>query len=71
VRECVTHHFACDCREEKFKKLIKEIQALRQLAWELDDYVIHARNSNCSLGKCQCGLDKIREKLPQIELEIK
>lgn len=21
VRNCVTHHYACDCREDKFKKI--------------------------------------------------
>lgn len=28
-KECVTHHFACDCREEKFKQLEQENAALR------------------------------------------
>lgn len=28
-KQCVTHHFACDCREEKFKQLEQENAALR------------------------------------------
>ena len=28
-KECVTHHHACDCREEKFKQLEQENAALR------------------------------------------
>jgi hypothetical protein len=28
-KECTTHHFACDCREEKFKELERENAALR------------------------------------------
>lgn len=28
-KNCVTHHFACDCREEKFKQLEQENAALR------------------------------------------
>lgn len=29
-KECTTHHFACDCREEKFKQLEQENAALRE-----------------------------------------
>ena len=33
-KECTTHHFACECREEKFKQLEQENAALReQLQW--------------------------------------
>lgn len=28
-KECTTHHFACDCREEKFKQLEQENAELR------------------------------------------
>ena len=28
-KQCTTHHFACDCREEKFKQLERENAALR------------------------------------------
>lgn len=28
-KECTTHHFACDCREEKFRQLEQENAALR------------------------------------------
>jgi predicted nuclease with TOPRIM domain len=31
-KQCTTHHFACDCREEKFKELKRENAALRELA---------------------------------------
>ena len=29
-KQCVTHHFACDCREAKFKELEQENAALRE-----------------------------------------
>lgn len=29
MKECTTHHFACDCREEKFKQLELENAKLR------------------------------------------
>lgn len=29
MKECITHHHACDCREENFKKLEKENTRLR------------------------------------------
>ena len=28
-KECTTHHYACDCREEKFKQIEQENAALR------------------------------------------
>lgn len=28
-KECTTHHFACDCREKKFKELERENSELR------------------------------------------
>lgn len=30
ARRCVTHHHACDCREEKFKKMEAENAKLRE-----------------------------------------
>jgi len=47
MRNCVTHHFACDCREDKFKKLEEENKKLREALefyadrdnwWEGDDH---------------------------------
>ena len=35
-KQCVTHHFACDCREEKFKELERENAALRADKERLD-----------------------------------
>ena len=35
-KECTTHHFACDCREEKFKALERENAALRADKERLD-----------------------------------
>lgn len=37
-KQCVTHHFACDCREEKFKELEQENVALREAK---DAYFTH------------------------------
>jgi len=30
MKQCVTHHFACDCREAKFKEIEQENAALRE-----------------------------------------
>ena len=35
-KNCVTHHFACDCREAKFRKLERENAALRKDKERLD-----------------------------------
>lgn len=30
MRECITHHYACDCREEAIRKFIVELLAYLQ-----------------------------------------
>jgi len=35
-KECTTHHYACDCREAKFRKLERENAALRKDKERLD-----------------------------------
>ena len=42
-KECITHHFACDCREEKFKELELENAALREA---LDSAIVLLRRWN-------------------------
>ena len=36
-KQCVTHHFACDCREQKFKELKRENAALLEAAESVYD----------------------------------
>lgn len=43
-RECVTHHYACDCREEKFKQLERENA-------ELKSELVRDRESSDNLHK--------------------
>ena len=35
-KECTTHHYACDCREAKFRKLARENATLRKDKERLD-----------------------------------
>ena len=44
MHDCVSHHYACDCREEKFRRieeenaqLKKEIERLKQRRNQIDD----------------------------------
>jgi len=37
MKECITHHFACDCREAKFTALEAENTALRKRVAELEE----------------------------------
>ena len=50
MKQCVTHHFACDCREQKFKELKRENAALRadkkRLDW-LDEHCEVVVLTNC------------------------
>ena len=42
MKQCTTHHHACDCREEKFKQLEQENAALRE---ERDSYRLRAEQN--------------------------
>ena len=37
MKACITHSFACDCREEKFKQLEAENAELKEVIRELSD----------------------------------
>jgi len=37
-KRCVTHHYACDCREEKFRKLEEENKKLRRALLTILEY---------------------------------
>ena len=30
ARECITHHYACDCREAAFEQMRKELECYKQ-----------------------------------------
>lgn len=67
-KECVTHHHACDCREEKFKQLERENAALREDKERLD-WLEQARPIAWALGDAQRGeywiLTDLGEKHPE------
>ena len=42
-KECITHHFACDCREAKLRKLERENTTLRET---LDSAMVLLRRWN-------------------------
>ena len=61
-KQCVTHHFACDCREAKFKQLEQENAALRgllqdSLEW-LDDYGMRMSGTSNLVGRIETALRK-------------
>jgi hypothetical protein len=37
MKKCITHHYACDCREEKFKEILSAAQI--GLAYLESDYL--------------------------------
>lgn len=38
MKECATHHHACDCREEKMRELAEAAYFLAHTYWQLDRY---------------------------------
>jgi len=59
MKECVTHHAACECREAKFVELEAENERLREA---LVRYGVHDRGHKCALNSinglcCTCGFE--------------
>ena len=47
MRECVTHHYACDCREEKFKEMENKLKEALSIIEELkasNDFYANVNN---------------------------
>ena len=40
VRECITHHCACDCREKHFAELECELRRLKKFLHDIQDQAI-------------------------------
>ena len=56
-KECTTHHFACDCREAKFRKLERENAALRKMLSDADELERYTgSNGKRQWGKCSAWL---------------
>jgi hypothetical protein len=56
-KECTTHHFACDCREEKFKQLEQENAALRKMLSDADELERYSgSDGKRQWGRCSAWL---------------
>ena len=67
ARECVTHHHACDCREEAFKKALEAADVLVSL-------VRHAPACPAGRkfpGKCKCRVFKAAEEYRAAREKVK
>ena len=56
-KQCVTHHFACDCREAKFKELERENAALRETLVNADELERYSgSDGHRQWGRCSAWL---------------
>ena len=66
MRNCITHHHACDCREEKFKKLEAALAEVRKglelLAYDLGDWEEMAHLSHTTLAAIDATLSEDERK---------
>ena len=70
-KQCVTHHFACDCREQKFKGLERENAALRGRCEELEAERTQFANRAARLAAVEHELEESRkaECLARVQLQ--
>lgn len=52
-----------EASKTRVRELELEVKSLKDLAWGLDEYVSHEKN-RCIHG-CICGLNELRDKLPE------
>lgn len=58
-RECVTHHYACDCREEAFAQTLRAAIAVIE-AWNISDFCQQLR----AIGLLRREIEKWKENPP-------
>jgi hypothetical protein len=54
-------------REELLREVIRK---LIDIAWRLDDHVIHARNHGCEMDDCKCGLTNTKQEFAKLREEF-
>ena len=62
-RKCTTHHHACDCREEKIKRLVRSVRSA------LDDLCVTYDIDGNSMRECDAA-DQLRLILKEWEGEF-
>lgn len=58
VKNCVTHHYTCDCREEKFKKIQEKLEIATEALWRINK---DSADAFCETISCD-ALDQIQEQ---------
>jgi predicted nuclease with TOPRIM domain len=59
VKQCTTHHHACDCREEKFKQLDQENAKLREKFMFAESEIILLREERDELREALVNADEL------------
>ena len=54
MKRCVTHHYACECREKKFRALEKELAEARQ--------IVNTERHKLIEKKYWCGINEGEER---------
>lgn len=57
MRKCITHHHACDCREELFSQMAIKIESVERENEKLRNALIEARRW-IGDGECSDGLPR-------------
>jgi hypothetical protein len=52
-KDCVSHHYACDCREYRFKQIEEAAKDLAGAVWRLDESGFIGTFDDYDEAKCQ------------------
>ena len=66
-RNCVTHHYACDCREEMFIEIKKDYEKLIK---DYNDELETSRHRALRIAELQAQADKLAEALETLEVAV-
>lgn len=64
-KECITHHFACECREKAFAKMQERVKELEEKLFNIETLYDTYKAADCSylVGPLQLKHQELEQKL--------
>lgn len=69
-RECITHHYACDCREAEIAEILADNQVMREALEEIRNQACVCDGENAKLRR-RWLIDRCQEALAAISKDGK
>lgn len=67
-KKCITHHYACDCREEKMHQIIKNIFEIKRLLFYIFDFPTDPDIKHIQIT---CNMNEIEKIIKELYPDMK